>query len=62
MTAIDAYAAEHARALAAVHELSQLIEDSTAPSESTDWGDVGDLVRINELLKQSIDFLKGTSC
>lgn len=38
----NAYAVKHIEASAAVHELSQLIEDVIAPSESTHWGHVGD--------------------
>ncbi len=58
----NAYAVKHIEASAAVHELSQLIEDVIAPSESTHWGHVGDLARVNELLNQAVEILKGISC
>ena len=66
MTRIEnAYVLEHAKACELISELTTQIENAIAPDESSrlvDWGHVGDLGRLNELLQQAVEILRGPSC
>ena len=50
-TAEEAYASAHAEALGLLEAIQEQIEDMPAPSERTNWGHVGDMNRIVELLR-----------
>jgi hypothetical protein len=47
----EAYASAHAEALGLLEAIQEQIEDMPAPSERTNWGHVGDMNRIVELLR-----------
>ena len=52
-TAEDAYAAHHAAILALLNDLTEAVENLPAPSDAIHWGQVGDVGRIEELLRQA---------
>ena len=60
----NAYVLEHAKARELISELTTQIENAIAPDESSrlNWGHVGDLGRLNELLQQAVEILRGPSC
>ena len=52
MSAQDSYARHHDQALALAHQVLEMIEDMPAPDDSIHWGHVGDLGRIETLLRE----------
>jgi hypothetical protein len=50
-TAEDAYAEAHAEALGLLEAIQELIEDMPAPSDQTNWGHVGDVRHVADLLR-----------
>ena len=50
-TAEDAYAEAHAEALGLLKAIREQIENLPAPSERTNWGHVGDVRHVADLLR-----------
>lgn len=46
----DRYFILHAQALSLIDDIKDMVEDMPAPSENTDWGDVGDMACLVESL------------
>ena len=55
-TASDAYLAAYTAAMAALKDVENFIHDNPAPDSETriDWGHVGDMSRIAEMLKEIV--------
>jgi hypothetical protein len=47
----DAYAEAHAEALGLLEAIREQIEDMPAPSDQTNWGHVGDMNHVVDLLR-----------
>lgn len=55
MTLEDTYAAKAAEALGLIERLREKIEDLPAPdSDGLDWGHVGDICRLAEVLREAL--------
>ena len=52
MSAQESYARHHGQALALVDQVREMLEDMPAPDDSINWGHVGDLGRIETLLRE----------
>lgn len=56
--ASDAYATEHAEALALLAQLQQAIEDMPKPeSPGINWGHAGSMNRVNSQLRELLGFV-----
>ena len=58
MTAQDAYAAKYAIIVDLLDDLTEAIESLPAASDKINWGHVGDLGRIEELLRETWEVAK----
>jgi hypothetical protein len=58
-TAETTYARHHANSLDLLSSLTVDAENMPAPSEDTNWADVGDMVRIETMLRGVLDVMRG---
>ena len=56
-TAETAYADRHMECTILVERISEALGDMDAPSETTNWGYVGDLRRVLDLLRQTAEVM-----
>ena len=56
-TAETAYADRHMECAILVERISEALGDMDAPSETTNWGHVGDLGRLRSLLREVAELL-----
>jgi len=63
MSATDAYVSAQQTAADQIARLISALaaHHDTAPAASTNWGSVGDINHVNELLAESIGFLAGAT-
>jgi hypothetical protein len=56
-TAEDRYAELHAECLAMLGQITDAMEDRDAPSDRMNWGHVGDLRRVLDMLRQTAEVM-----
>ena len=56
-TAETAYADRHMECTILVERITEALGDMDAPSETTNWGHVGDLRRVLDLLRQTAEVM-----
>ena len=56
-TAEDRYAEMHCECCALAAQITEALGDMDAPSETTNWGHVGDLRRVLDLLRQTAEVM-----
>lgn len=50
------YADRHQECVVLVHRIAEALGDMDAPSETTNWGNVGDVTHIRSLLREIAEF------
>ena len=56
-TAEDRYAELHCECCALAAQITEALGDMDAPSETTNWANVGDLRRVLDLLRQTAEVM-----